>query len=238
MSVTRVPLQRSPSLPALMDVIGMWEQWVQVISYRALAGRLWLRSVGSCRRAPASGVNAGIAGSTLLTGKAQRHRRRSLRDHQAALGAVLQGHSNAHLAQDQCLGCGPDAAAWRSLSQRLDHHHLAAAALGAWRARLACRCCVATSGFMLLCRNSKTWNARRAGVYTMDTRGVSMNDSGFRIRVDDTLRAEFIAACRRRDRTAAQVLRDFMRQFVDEQEATTQRDLFVQSADVESSTNQ
>lgn len=65
-----------------------------------------------------------------------------------------------------------------------------------------------------------------------------MKDSGFRIRVDDGLRAEFIAACKRRDRTAAQVLRDFMRQYVDEQEAAVQRDLFQRPAAVEAGTHQ
>jgi len=41
-----------------------------------------------------------------------------------------------------------------------------------------------------------------------------MADSGFRIRVDDELRKEFIELCRSRDRPAAQVLRDFMRAFI------------------------
>jgi hypothetical protein len=42
-----------------------------------------------------------------------------------------------------------------------------------------------------------------------------MPESGFRIRVDDGLRRDFIAACRQRDLTAAQVLRGFMRHFVE-----------------------
>jgi len=41
-----------------------------------------------------------------------------------------------------------------------------------------------------------------------------MKDSGFRIRVDDELRGQFVSACRARDLTAAQVLRNFMRDFV------------------------
>jgi hypothetical protein len=63
--------------------------------------------------------------------------------------------------------------------------------------------------------------------YTVDTQCVSMaKDAGFRIRVDDSLRAEFIAACKRQDRTAAQVLRDFMRRFVEDTPRAAQKDLF------------
>lgn len=65
-----------------------------------------------------------------------------------------------------------------------------------------------------------------------------MNDAGFRIRVDDALRAEFIAACKRRDRTAAQVLRDFMRRYIDEQEEAAQRVLFQQSGATQPGVNQ
>lgn len=38
--------------------------------------------------------------------------------------------------------------------------------------------------------------------------------SGFRVRVDDQLRHEFITACRKQDQAAAQVLRAFMRDYV------------------------
>ena len=41
-----------------------------------------------------------------------------------------------------------------------------------------------------------------------------MENTGFRVRVDDTLRASFIAACKGRERTAAQVLREFMRHYI------------------------
>lgn len=44
-----------------------------------------------------------------------------------------------------------------------------------------------------------------------------MKDAGLRIRVQKELRDKFIEACRRRDVPAAQVLREFMRGFVDEQ---------------------
>jgi len=41
-------------------------------------------------------------------------------------------------------------------------------------------------------------------------------DIGLRIRVDDKLRHEFIEICKARDTTAAQVLRAFMRAYVEE----------------------
>lgn len=44
----------------------------------------------------------------------------------------------------------------------------------------------------------------------------SIKDVGFRIRVQRELRKQFVAACRRQDKPAAQVLREFMRAFVDE----------------------
>lgn len=40
-------------------------------------------------------------------------------------------------------------------------------------------------------------------------------DTGLRIRVDDSLRRNFIDTCKGRDTTAAQVLRGFMRWYVD-----------------------
>jgi hypothetical protein len=42
-------------------------------------------------------------------------------------------------------------------------------------------------------------------------------DAGLRIRVDRVLRDVFVEACRSHDKPAAQVLRDFMRQYVEEQ---------------------
>ena len=44
----------------------------------------------------------------------------------------------------------------------------------------------------------------------------AMKDAGLRIRVQKDLRDKFVEACRRRDVPAAQVLREFMRGFVDE----------------------
>lgn len=40
-------------------------------------------------------------------------------------------------------------------------------------------------------------------------------ENGLRIRIDDDLRSEFIQTCRGNDQTAAQVLRAFMRQYVE-----------------------
>jgi len=41
-----------------------------------------------------------------------------------------------------------------------------------------------------------------------------MKDSGLRIRIERELREKFLATCREQDRPAAQVLREFMRAFV------------------------
>lgn len=42
-----------------------------------------------------------------------------------------------------------------------------------------------------------------------------MKDSGFRIRVQSELREQFLAACKAQDKPAAQVLREFMRDYVE-----------------------
>lgn len=39
-------------------------------------------------------------------------------------------------------------------------------------------------------------------------------DAGLRIRIDRDLRESFVAACREQDKPAAQVLREFMRDYV------------------------
>jgi predicted DNA-binding protein len=41
-----------------------------------------------------------------------------------------------------------------------------------------------------------------------------MKDTGLRIRVERELRDEFLALCRKQDRPAAQVLREFMRDYI------------------------
>lgn len=52
------------------------------------------------------------------------------------------------------------------------------------------------------------------------------DSSGLRIRVDLKLRQEFLGACREQNRSAAQVLRDFMRSFVAENYRGSQASLF------------
>ena len=41
-----------------------------------------------------------------------------------------------------------------------------------------------------------------------------MKDAGLRIRVQRELREQFLAVCQAQDRSAAQVLREFMREYV------------------------
>ena len=51
-----------------------------------------------------------------------------------------------------------------------------------------------------------------------------MNKATFTFRVDDALKTEFTTAARARDRTAAQLLRDFMREFVRQQQEAAEHD--------------
>lgn len=44
-----------------------------------------------------------------------------------------------------------------------------------------------------------------------------MGDATFTFRVDETLKNEFVSAAKARDRTSAELLRDFMRAFVSQQ---------------------
>ena len=53
--------------------------------------------------------------------------------------------------------------------------------------------------------------------------------SGFRLRVDNKLRQEFIEACRAQDRPAAQVLREYMRDFVAKYYSGKQELLFAEN---------
>jgi hypothetical protein len=46
---------------------------------------------------------------------------------------------------------------------------------------------------------------------------MKIKDAGLRIRIDRSLRDEFVEACRAQDKSAAQVLRDFMRLYVEKQ---------------------
>jgi hypothetical protein len=47
---------------------------------------------------------------------------------------------------------------------------------------------------------------------------MSTKDSGMRIRVEKEVRDAFVQACHARNRPAAEVLRDFMRTFTEDQE--------------------
>lgn len=51
-------------------------------------------------------------------------------------------------------------------------------------------------------------------------------DTGFRIRVESGLRQRFLLVCRAQDRPAAQVLRQFMRDYIEENWTSVQGSLF------------
>ena len=50
--------------------------------------------------------------------------------------------------------------------------------------------------------------------YTLCNQGGYMKDVGMRIRIEPELRSEFVEICKKNDIPAAQVIRNFMRQFV------------------------
>jgi transposase-like protein len=60
-------------------------------------------------------------------------------------------------------------------------------------------------------------------VYPLD---IQMKSAGFRIRVEPDLREAFVDACQAHDQSAAQVLRSFMRQYIEEGGASRQGQLF------------
>ena len=51
-----------------------------------------------------------------------------------------------------------------------------------------------------------------------------MSDATFTFRVDDDLKKQFAIAAKERDRTGAQLLRDFMREFVQQQQFAAKAD--------------
>jgi len=53
-----------------------------------------------------------------------------------------------------------------------------------------------------------------------------IKDSGLRLRVERDLRQEFIETCRAEGKVAAQVLREYMRDYVARNKAAAQRELF------------
>ena len=56
-----------------------------------------------------------------------------------------------------------------------------------------------------------------------------MSEATFTFRVDEELKNEFSTAAKSRDRTAAQLLRDFMRDFVRQQQEVTEHDAWFRS---------
>ena len=55
---------------------------------------------------------------------------------------------------------------------------------------------------------------------------LKIKDAGLRLRVERELREEFVELCRAEGRPAAQVLREYMRDYVAKNRAAAQRDLF------------
>jgi len=53
-----------------------------------------------------------------------------------------------------------------------------------------------------------------------------VSEATFTFRVDEALKNEFAMAAKARDRTSAQLLRDFMREFVQQQQATAEHDVW------------
>ena len=56
-------------------------------------------------------------------------------------------------------------------------------------------------------------------VYPLATLLGSMKNAGLRIRIERELREQFLEACRAQDRPAAQVIREFIRDFLRQQDA-------------------
>lgn len=61
--------------------------------------------------------------------------------------------------------------------------------------------------------------------------------SALRIRIEPMLHDEFLLCCKGIDRPASQVLREFMRRFVEKHKNTTQKDLFLNHKDMSLSTS-
>ena len=55
---------------------------------------------------------------------------------------------------------------------------------------------------------------------------IKIKDAGLRLRVEKELRQEFVDACRAAGKPAAQVLREFMRDFVSRERVMIQHALF------------
>jgi len=57
---------------------------------------------------------------------------------------------------------------------------------------------------------------------------IKIKDAGLRLRVERDLREEFVETCRAEGKAAAQVLREYMREYVARNRAAAQRELFGQ----------
>lgn len=57
--------------------------------------------------------------------------------------------------------------------------------------------------------------------------GETMSEATFTFRVDETLKSEFTTAAKASDRTGAQLLRDFMREFIKKEQETAEYDQWV-----------
>lgn len=74
------------------------------------------------------------------------------------------------------------------------------------------------------CVQHRAWLHKRVAIgYTFD---MSKKDVGLRIRVSRELRDEFLAVCRVQDKPASQVLRDFMRDYIEALRQAEQQTLF------------
>ncbi|MDH5324731.1 MAG: hypothetical protein OEZ68_21720 [Gammaproteobacteria bacterium] len=60
-----------------------------------------------------------------------------------------------------------------------------------------------------------------------------IKSSSIRIRIDPDLHSEFLTTCRNQDKPAAQVLREFMREYVAKYPPVEQRELFVAEEEIE-----
>ena len=59
---------------------------------------------------------------------------------------------------------------------------------------------------------------------------IKTKDAGLRLRVERDLREEFVETCRADGQPAAQVLRNFMREYVERNRAAAQRQLFADAS--------
>jgi len=66
---------------------------------------------------------------------------------------------------------------------------------------------------LLICATAAQEKKRSQYVYPLATLQ-HMKNSGLRIRIERELRDEFLSLCRRQDRPAAQVIREFIREYI------------------------